>query len=194
MLVDDKVRILDAVKKSWGDRVTTVFRGRDIMRATKESRSTGCRTSPSSASAISRTRTSRSACRDGEGVRRTRAHCCSRARSPRARPRARCSRRAGSAAGGPHATPGSRFTLFRSTRTARRASSGSSQKPLDERRQTRRHELGAGARTRRSARAARRSGPSTPSVRGGRRSSWSTGVRGRDGAGARIAVWSVDVE
>jgi hypothetical protein len=25
VLIDDKVRILDAVKRSWGDRVTTVF-------------------------------------------------------------------------------------------------------------------------------------------------------------------------
>ena len=35
VLVDDKLRILNTVKKVWGDRVTTVFPGRASMPTTQ---------------------------------------------------------------------------------------------------------------------------------------------------------------
>ena len=37
VLVDDKLRILTAVKQAWGERVTTVFPARAITRWTRKS-------------------------------------------------------------------------------------------------------------------------------------------------------------
>ena len=35
VMIDDKLRILDAIKRIWNDRVTTVFPGKGTMRLTR---------------------------------------------------------------------------------------------------------------------------------------------------------------